>query len=260
MSSFFRPIGDDFWNLRGSFKVAGLVDVGTHTSLVRRANGKFVFIDSYTLDPDALAEARSLTRNGEDLEAIVNVHPFHTVHVEPMHAQFPNAKLYGTARHRARFAELPWEPIGTEDTAFHELYHDDFDFSVPQGVDFISRNENVHFSSVLVLHRQSSTIHVDDTLMYIPFPKLVRKLGLYDTVRFHPTLGQALERRAGATQDFHDWARQLADEWRDAENLCAAHTAAMTASSNRGASIRDRIRTALDGTQRTLDKHARRYG
>jgi hypothetical protein len=105
---------------------------------------------------------------------------------------------------------------------------------------------------VLVLHRASRTIHVDDTLMYVRLPMPVRVLGFRDVLLFHPTLRQALEKRKGAGQDFRDWAEELAERWRDAENLCAAHTTALTAAQNRGASLHDRILAALDKVSGTL--------
>ena len=150
-------------------------------------------------------------------------------------SDFPQAKLYGTARHVPRLPELPWEALRTEDPELHAMFAEDFDFSVPRGVDFISANENVHFSSVLVLHRASKTIHVDDTLMYVRLPRLMRVVGLPDAMSFHPTLAKALEKRAGAANDFRDWAEELAERWRDAENLCAAHTATLTSRKNQRA-------------------------
>ena len=253
-------VADGFWNVRGSFKVAGVVDVGTHVSLVRRATGKFVFLDAYTLDDGSLNELREVTRGGADVEAILNLHPFHTIHVRRMHEQFPNAKLYGTARHVSRFPELPWEALRTEDEELHASFGEDFDFTVPRGVDFISSNENVHFSSVLAYHRASKTIHVDDTVMYVRFPKAVRALGKTDAVSFHPTLAQALERRAGAASDFRRWAEGMIARWQDAESLCAAHTAALTVAGNQGRPIRDRLVQALEKAERTLRKHERKYG
>ena len=253
-------VADGFWNIRGSFKVGGLVDVGTHASLVRRASGGFVLLDSYTLGDDVEREVRAITDGGQAVDAILNVHPFHTVHVQWMHERFPAAKLYGTARHVARFPGLPWEAARTEDDDLHAMFAEDFDFSVPRGVDFISKNENVHFSSVLVKHRASNTIHVDDTIMYVQLPKLARALGREDLTRFHPTLSQALEKRAGAASDFRRWARELAEGWRDAENLCAAHTAVLLAKKNRGPSIRERLLDALEKTEGALRRHERRYG
>lgn len=253
-------VADGFWNIRGSFKIGGVIEIGTQASLVRRGNGSFVFLDSYALSGEVEREILDLTNGGKDVEAILNVHPFHTVYARKMHERFPEARLYGTARHLSRFPELPWESQRTEDPELHAMFAGELDFSVPRGVDFISSNENVHFSSVLVLHRASKTIHVDDTLMYIRFPKAARLLGRGDSMSFHPTLGRALEKRPGAAHDFRHWAEELAEGWHDAENLCAAHTAALTAENNRGASIDTRILKALDKKSRTLKAHERKHG
>jgi hypothetical protein len=250
--TFTLRVADDFLNIRGSFKVGGLLEIGTQCSLVRRANGRFVFLDSYTLSGAAQREIDALTNGGKDVEAILNLHPFHTVHVRAMHRRYPNAKHYGTARHLSRFPDLPWQKLRTEQTRLHQLFEKDFEFSVPRGVDFISANENVHFSSVLVLHRASRTIHVDDTLMYVRLPLPARVVGFRDMLFFHPTLRQALEKRKGAGQDFRDWAKELAERWRSAANLCAAHTTALIAAQNRGAPIHDRILAALDKVSGTL--------
>lgn len=260
MTHRILPIADGFWNIRGSFKVARVVDVGTHASLVRRQSGKFVLLDSYTLSDDVEREVRALTRGGEDIEAILNVHPFHTLHVPWMHEHFPHAKLYGTARHVRRFADLPWQPERVEDAELHQMFADDLSFQIPQGVDFISKNENVHFSSVLVLHGATQTIHVDDTLTYVRLPKAVRRLGRSDILAFHPTLSQALERRAGAADDFERWAIGLAAEWGGAKHLCAAHSAALVAEKNQGATIEQRIVQALKKVRSKLERHRRKYG
>ena len=253
-------VAEGFWNVRGSFKIGGVLDVGTQASLVRRKNGKFIFLDAYTVTAGVKKEIGELTRDGAEVEVILNVHPFHTVHVKKAHRQYPGAKLYGTARHRSHFPELPWESFRTEDPALHELYAEDLEFSVPRGVDFISKNENVHFSSVLVLHRSSKTIHVDDTLMYFRLPRLLRVLGQTDTMSFHPTLAKALERRKGAARGFREWAETLLERWSDAENLCAAHNGALIAKRNQGASVAVRMRSALDRADRTLAAHERKYG
>ena len=260
MSARTLQVADDFWNIRGSFKIGGVVDIGTQASLVRRASGKFVFLDSYSLSDSVAREVSALTNDGQDIEAILNVHPFHTVHVRKMHERYPQARLYGTARHLARFPELPWEGLRTEEPGLHTMFAEDFEFSVPRGVDFVSANENVHFSSVLVLHRASQTVHVDDTLMYIRLPRVMRTVGLRDSMSFHLTLGKALEKRAGAARDFQDWAEELAERWGDAENLCAAHTATLTARTNNGASIHTRLLEALGKVRRTLKAHERRHG
>jgi len=260
MSEKIIQVAEDFWNIRGSFRIGGLIDVGTHVSLVRRNNGKFVFLDSYTLSDATLAVVDELTRGGKDVEAVINVHPFHTVHVAWMQKRYPNASHFGTARHLARFPELAWRDICSEDPELHELYAEDFEFSVPRGVDYISANENVHFSSVLVWHRSSKTIHVDDTVTYTRLPSLMRLVGVNDSMSFHLTLSKALARRPVAARDFRQWAEELIEDWRGAENLCAAHTTTLTAKENHGASIHDRLLMALDKTKNTLASHERKYG
>lgn len=252
-------ISDDFWNIRGTFRIGGVVNVGTHASLVRMANGKFVFLDAYTFSGSVARELRSITGDGSEVEAVINLHPFHTVHVKAMHRQFPKAKMYGTARHLSRFPQLPWEALRTEEDELHGLFSEDFEFSVPDGVDFISANENVHFSSVLAYHRVSKTLHVDDTFMYVQLPGLMRIVGLKDATSFHPTLVKALQPRAGAAQDFRQWAESLTTAWGDAQNLCAAHMATLTAQQNRGASIQQRLRKALAGVEGKLKAHERKY-
>ncbi|WP_437937029.1 hypothetical protein [Sorangium sp. So ce341] len=254
------PVADGFWNIRGSFKIGGIIDVGTHASLVRRESGKYIFLDSYTLGVEEKRHIDEITHGGRDVEAIINVHPFHTLHAKAMHAHYPHARLYGTSRHLSRFPDLPWEKTLIEDPAAHALFAGDLDFSVPRGVDFVSANENVHFSSVLVLHRASRTIHVDDTLMYVRLPSPMRLLGLNDVLSFSPMLAPALEKRPGAAREFRRWAEELALRFHDAENLCAAHTATLTARENGGAPIKDRVLRALEKVEKTLTRHERKHG
>jgi len=253
-------ISEDFWNIRGSFRIRGIIDVGTQASLVRLGSGKFVFLDAYTLGTAAKRQIDELTHGGKDIEAILNLHPFHTLHVQKMHEMFPRARLYGTARHLSRFPELPWANTHTDDPALHKQYAEDLEFSVPRGVDFISANEDVHFSSVLALHRASKTIHVDDTLVYVRLPVLMRWFGLKDALGFHPTLAKALEKRAGSARDFREWANGLIECWNEAENLCAAHTTVLLADDNQGTSIGTRLQKALDRADKTLKSHERKYG
>lgn len=259
MSSKLIQIADNFWNIRGSFKVAGFIDIGTQASLVKLANGKFVFLDSYTLDGSVLKKVSELTNHGKDVVAVLNLHPFHTIHVSWMHEHYPDAKHYGTARHLSKFPELKWQASRTEDTKTQAKFAKDFEFSVPRGVEFISADENVHFSSVLVFHPASKTIHVDDTLMYIRLPLLLRFFGLPNALSFHPTLARVLEKRAGAVHDFRHWANELADNWQNAKNLCAAHTATLV-TKDRETSIHDRIIEALDKVATKLETHERKYG
>ena len=232
MSNDIITVADGFWNFRGSFKIGGVIDVGTQAALVRLASGRFVLLDSYTLSREARRLVTDQTDGGEELEAVINLHPFHTLHVSAMHRLYPGATHYGTARHHDKFPDLPWADTLSEDPALHEKYADDFEFTVPRGVDFISAN----------------------------LPQLARMLGLGDSVSFHPTLAKALERRAGASGEFRDWARELIENWGEAENLCAAHTASLLAAENRGKPIRERLEHALGQVEKTLIAHQQKHG
>jgi len=258
MGSKLIQIADNFWNIRGSFKVAGFIDIGTQASLVRLASGKFVFLDSYTLSGSVQHEVDQLTNHGENVVAVLNLHPFHTIHVNWMFEHYPNASHFGTARHLSKFPDLNWQPSCTEDPATHAMFTADFEFSVPRGVDFISDDENVHFSSVLAYHPSSRTIHVDDTLMYIRLPLVMRFFGLPDALSFHPTLAKVLEKREGAVQDFRNWFEELAENWQSVENLCAAHTASLVA--QKDLSIHGRMLKAMVKVEKTLKTHESKYG
>jgi len=259
MAEKIVQVAENFWNIRGSFRIGGVVDIGTHASLVRLASGDFLFLDSYAMS-ETLIEEINVILDGGEIEAILNLHPFHTVHVQRMHELYPEARLHGTQRHLDRFPDLPWEEVRCEDQELHEWYSEDLDFTIPRGVDFISANENVHFASVLAYHRASDTIHVDDTLMYIRLPRLLGLVGLRDRMSFHPTLTMALEKREGAAAEFREWATEFTEAWGDAENLCAAHSGYLLAETNRGASIRERIRKARGRCELLLRTHELRYG
>lgn len=253
-------ISDDFWNIRGTFKLGYVADIGTHASLVRLRNGKFVFLDSYSFPPEVKLALDALTNDGKDVDAILNLHPFHTVHVKRMHEMYPDAKLYGTSRHLSKFPELPWQASVTEGLELHEKFKDDFEFSVPEGVDFVSSNENIHFSSVLALHINSKTIHSDDTFMYIRPPVLKKWFELPAALSFHPTLAKALQPRKGAADEFRHWATTLIERWGYAQNLCAAHTASLLHRNNKGATIEVRMKKALRNVKLVLALHEKWYG
>ncbi len=259
MAEQIIQVAENFWNIRGSFRIGGVVDIGTQASLVRLESGSFLLLDACAIS-GALEQEIDAILCGEEIEAILNLHPFHTIHVERTHELFPEARLHGTQRHLDRLPDLPWEEVRSEDEELHEWYANDLDFTIPRGVDFISGNENVHFSSVLAYHRASRTIHADDTLMYIRLPRLLHLAGLRDRLSFHPTLAMALEKREGAAAQFREWAVTFADAWGDAENLCAAHSGALLAEENRGASIHERLRKATARCELILGRHERRYG
>lgn len=257
MSDKLVRLAENFWSVRGEFRIGGVLDVGTQCALVRLADGDFVFLDSYTLTDTIRAEIDALTDGGSKVVAILNLHPFHTIHCEWMHAAYPQAALYGTARHLAKFPQLPWQDTKCEDAALAERFGADFDFSVPAGVPLVCEDESVHFSSVLALHRESSTIHVDDTFNYLKKGFPLSLLPITGRVAFHPTLAKALEKRAGAADDFREWAIDLGSRWVDARRIAAAHNAVLQLPEGRFPAL---VGEALGRVKPVLDKHRAEFG
>ncbi len=216
-------LGSGFWNIRGNLRIGGVLNVGTHSSLVRLSSGDFVFLDSYGFGDEAAGQVMALTDGGRAVRAILNLHPFHTIHCETMHRMFPQADLFGSDRHHRKWPGLPWQPQRVEAPDVAARFPD-LRFSLPGGIDYICQNERVHAGSLLAYHPASNSLHVDDTLNVLPIPGWLRRLLRQPQVGFHPTLGQALQDRPGAAQDFRDWALRIADEWRDIRTVCAAHS------------------------------------
>jgi len=247
------PTGEGFWNLRGSFEI-GPVDIGTQCSLVELEEGGHVLLDGCELSDDAQLWLDDVTDGGATLKAVLHLHPFHTVFVRQVHERYPNVPLFGTKRHHPKASDLPWDELTTDDPALHERFPD-LDFSVPAGVELIPDNENLHFGSVLAFHPRSKTLHVDDTLVAVRLPKLLRWIKR-EVIRFHPTLGRVLLPRAGAAAEFRAWADELIARCASIENLCAAHSAALRF----GEPIASRIERALTKVEGTLETHEKRYG
>lgn len=251
MTDRLVEIGAGFWNVRGSFRIAGLFEAGTQTSLVRLGSGDFVMLDAYTLSPEVEQRIAALTDGGRAVRAVLNLHPFHTLHVRSCLRPFPNAKLYGTRRHKQLAPELPWQALETNDPALHALFADDLRFSVPRGVDFIPAWQGLHFASVLAFHPASRTLHVDDTLTWLDLPWV-------GGLRFHPTLRFVLQPRTGAAAEFRGWAEELVERCQGVDHLCTAHAAELPPQPT--PALPQLVRKALAGVEGLLRRHERKYG
>ena len=252
-----QQLADNFWAFRGVFKIAKVINVGTHMSLVHRANGRFLLLDSYDLEEGDRNALLSLTDGGRAIEAIINVHPFHTLHCSAVHELFPQAHLFGTRRHQEQAPHLPWDQRKIEGTTAHAEFAEDLAFSVPQGVDFVCEEDDVHVASVLVRHRESGSVHVDDTLNVLAAPGFLGKLLPQSKLKFHPQLAKALQKRAGAADDYERWARDLADAWSDTPIVCAAHSSIRRLPQG---GWKSEILEALAAVEKTLSQHRSPHG
>ena len=255
--ALMEKLADTFWNIRGVQRIAGVLDIGTQMSLVQRSDGRFVVIDGCGLDASQRASVMTLTENGKRVAAVVHVHPFHTLHVEATYQLFPDATLHGTARHHQRFPGLPWSDEPVEDWKDQHPLADLFDLSVPDGVDFVCPDERVHVASVLVRHRQTNIVHVDDTFNVIAAPGFLGDVLPASSLRMHPMLGRALQKKAGAADAYAQWARALASRWTDTRVVCAAHCAVRMLPAG---GFSQEVSSSLDKVSATLDRHRNRYG
>lgn len=246
-------ITDTFWNIRGSFKLGGLLDIGTQASLARLESGRFVMLDAYTLQGSVKDEIFALTDGGAAIEAVLHLHPFHTIHVERIAEQLPHAVHYGSTRHRTRAPAVSWSPLSIESPELAAHFAADFRFSVPAGVPLISLDERLHFSSVLAYHRASRTLHVDDTLTWSTLP-------LVGGLVFHPTLAKVLERRPGAVAEFRAWAHELIELCAEVDHLVTAHMRALPPDPRVSPRLHERVRDALRKVEPALVQHERRWG
>lgn len=224
MADKIYNLGAGFWNIRGSFRLGGVLDIGTQCSLVQLESGKFVFLDSYELTGDVRDQVMALTNDGQDVEAVLNLHPFHTVHCEQMAKDFPQAEFYGSRRHHKQIPQIPWADDLVESNAVAERYPE-LKFSLSQGIYYISPNEKIHAGSLLAYHPASRSLHVDDTFMSPPAKVLEAVL---PELLLHPTTKQALKDELDAGKQYCDWATELAHQWRDTHNFCAAHSSLIT--------------------------------
>lgn len=85
-----------------------LLEIGTHMSVIQLRNGNFLVIDTVEINDQLKRELDELTQNGTKIEAVLAVHPFHTMAYTSFHDLYPNVKYYGTPRHLRRYSKIKW--------------------------------------------------------------------------------------------------------------------------------------------------------
>jgi hypothetical protein len=126
-------VANKFWNIRVNFKMfAGLVDLGSQMSLIQLNNGKFLVIDTVSLTEQTRAAIDRLTENGAKIEAVIGVHPFHTLAFPAFYEAYPKAPYYGTPRHLRRLTQIPW--FGSlEDSVVRQKWEPEVEMRIPAG-------------------------------------------------------------------------------------------------------------------------------
>lgn len=227
MSDTFIDLGKGFYNIRGNFRIGGLVNIGTQCSLVQLAPERFIFLDSYTLTGTIRDKVMGLTNQGKFVEAILNLHPFHTLHCEQMAKDFPTARLYGSIRHQQKLPHLTWESNTVESSPVAQRYPE-LKFSLSKGVYYIHPNQAIHVGSLLAFHPASQSLHVDDTFNTLPHLNLIKTIAEKidkhpPKLLLNPLTKKALKPEPTAGNEFCDWAEDLARQWHTTRHVCAAH-------------------------------------
>jgi len=250
-------VGPGFWNVRGSFAImGGIVDIGTHMSIVKLPNGNFLVVDTIPMSPEIKRDFDSLTENGAKIEAVIGTHPFHTLAFLPFYELYPNPKYYGTPRHLKVIPKIPWRG----DLRYAEIrdqWLPTIHMRIPAGAEFVAPmpEKKNHFSCVWIFHPPSKTIHQDDTVMITGKPSLVVKLGGYksDSMRFHQSMETTgLYHAPEAPLLFRDWVLEVLRDW-DFDNICAAHFC------SRFGGAKEQLKHLVEGSQKTFDKLSKKF-
>jgi hypothetical protein len=70
------------------------MSLGTHMSIIKLKNEKFLIIDTIPMDDETKLELDNLTDGGKKIEAVVATHPFHTLSFPAFHKLYPDVPVY----------------------------------------------------------------------------------------------------------------------------------------------------------------------
>jgi len=220
-------IGPGFYNIRASFRhYNGLVDIGTHMSIIKLYTGSFLVLDLVPLDRGLKEELDILTDNGNRIEAVLALHSFHSLAFSAFFKAYPHLQYYGTPRHLRNLKEIPW--VGDiSNPQILSRWSPDVQLRIPAASEFKAPQPEKynHFNSVWVYHKASKTIHVDDTINYFDHPDALMKLAgkKSHTMEFHSSLsGPGLYPTPDAPKLFKKWIQDILEDW-DFDNICCAH-------------------------------------
>jgi hypothetical protein len=219
-------IAPNFYNIRASFYIKSVVNIGTHMSLIRLESGKFLVVDAAPLEDEIKEQVDALTENGSLIEAVIATHPFHTRSFPAFYDMYPDAPYYGTPRHLSVVPEIPWRGAINENL---DRWEPEVYMRIPAGAEFISPmpESTNHFSCVWVYSPSAKTVHVDDTVVYVKGTGVVgvvtKITGKEGKLMFHPSMkDDGLYPTPEAPWEFKAWMENVLQDW-DIQNICTAH-------------------------------------
>jgi len=251
-------VGPGFYNVRSRFKLKGIVDIGTQMSFIRLSTGKFLVIDTVPLTDTLKLEIDQLTDGGNNMEAVLCTHPFHTLAIGDFYKTYPNTQYYGCPRHLRRLNVIPWTG-DLNDEEIRKKWEPEVQMRIPSGAEFVNPlpEEYNHFICVWVYAVAARVIHVDDTINYFSNPSTIMKIvgkkpGLME---FHPSMaGPGLHPTPEAPREFQAWMQQILKDW-DFDTMVCAHIG------NKIGGAKEALRETLEDAESTfahLEKHNRK--
>ena len=245
--------GDNFWNARAEFKVLHMINIGTHMSLIKLKNGRFLVIDTVPLDDKLKSEFDALTEKGSLVEAVLATHPFHTLAFPAFHEAYPSLRYYGCPRHLRNLSSIPWAGDIREQLM---TWAPEVEMRIPAGAEFVAPEPERfnHFNSVWVYCKESRMLHVDDTVNYYKKEHvgvLLRLVGVKDgELGFHPSMkGPGLLPTVEAPAQFKCWVEHIIADW-DFGSICCAHRDVLIGGA------KQKLQMALDDAQPLLESLA----
>ncbi len=128
-----HQIGPGFWNVRTSFKLFKIIDIGTHMSVIQLRSGNFLVIDTVEINDQLKKELDDLTNNGTKIEAVIGVHPFHTLAFPGFYKLYPDAKYYGTPRHLRNLKDIKWTGQLDNNKESLSIWEPEVELRIPAG-------------------------------------------------------------------------------------------------------------------------------
>eukprot|EP00475_Leptophrys_vorax_P013308 TRINITY_DN1968_c0_g1_i1.p1 TRINITY_DN1968_c0_g1~~TRINITY_DN1968_c0_g1_i1.p1 ORF type:complete len:296 (+),score=110.22 TRINITY_DN1968_c0_g1_i1:125-1012(+) len=252
-----KLIEPNLYHVRAEFRViSGLVNIGTHMALIKLPSGKFLVLDTVPLDNDLKQEIDELTNFGQDIEAVVATHPFHTLAFPKFFETYPNTSYYGTPRHLRNQKNINW--VGDITEHLGDWENSGVFMRIPAGAEWVAPKpeDSNHFNSVWVFAQEAKTVFIDDSIMYFSDPSFILKAigARADSMMFHPSLkGPALVPAADSPAKYKAWVEKLLEDW-DFDNICAAHL------DNKIGGAKEALRSTLEKAQPLFDTLTERFG
>ena len=124
-----------------------------------------------------------------------------------------------------KIPSVNWESDYVESEAVTSRYPE-LEFSLPRGIHYIHLMST--FASSLLAITLSAGAYVDDTFVTPPdfLPSIIT--GFLPEIALHPTTKKALLEEPNAGEAYCDWANEVANQWSDTRNFCAAHSGVLT--------------------------------